>query len=67
MVRSPYTAKLYIDGSYFGQITRPRSIRLYAGYHKVEARTSNPQAKRRTYRRNISIRSGGRFNLNLKF
>lgn len=62
IVHSPQTAKLYIDGHYYGLITRQRFIRVYAGYHKVVATSAG-----QTIRKDINLRGGGRFNLKLNF
>ncbi len=62
IIQTNRSAKLYINGSYFARLTRRRFIRLHAGVHKIVARVGG-----RSIRRNIRIRKGGRFNLNLKF
>ncbi|TNE45158.1 MAG: serine/threonine protein kinase [Deltaproteobacteria bacterium] len=62
IIQTNRSAKLYINGSYFARLTRRRFIRLHAGVHRIVARAGG-----RSIRRNIRIRKGGRFNLNLKF
>lgn len=62
VIQTNRSAKLYINGSYFARLTRKRFIRLHAGVHSIVARAGG-----RRIRKNIRIRKGGRFTLNLKF
>lgn len=62
IVHSPKSAKLYINGNYYGLLTRQRFIRIYAGYHKVVATSAG-----QTFRRDIHLKGGSRFHLKLNF
>jgi len=66
IIKPSHTAKIYIDGHYYGQ-TPLRPIRLYAGYHKIIAKSLDPSLSRTTIRGNLYIRGGRRRTIKPRF
>ncbi len=66
-IRTSHPAKLIIDGYVYGTINSRRTIRLYAGYHKISVRAIGGNFRRSQYSDWIFLEPRRRKNLSFTF